>query len=197
MDDLQNSTKYQDILKTAHDLFWKFGIKRVTIEEVCKEAGASKMTFYRFFPNKIELAKTVIDSIFNESVEKYNALMASDIPFSEKVKKQILLKFEGTTNLSTELIKDIYGGQIPEIKEHWEKQSTKMLQVVLADYRDAQKKGWVNKNVNVDFIPFYTNKLFEIVSDEKAITLYGSVQNLIMELVNLFFYGILPHDSDK
>jgi AcrR family transcriptional regulator len=45
--------KYLKILAAGRDLFWKHGFKRVTIEEVCREAGASKMTFYKFFENKI------------------------------------------------------------------------------------------------------------------------------------------------
>ncbi|NQU84189.1 MAG: TetR/AcrR family transcriptional regulator [Mariniphaga sp.] len=197
MDELQNSTKYQDIIKTAHDLFWKFGIKRVTIEEVCKEAVVSKMTFYRFFPNKTELAKTVIKNMFDENIVKYRELMSSDIPFSEKVKQQILMKFEGTRDVSSELIKDVYGRQIPELTEFWEEKANEVLQEVLASYKDAQQKGWIRKDVNVEFISFYTTKLFEIVSDEKAVALYGSVQPLVMELINMFFYGILPHDSEE
>ena len=197
MDNLQSNAKYLDIIKTAHDLFWKFGIKRVTIEEVCKEAGTSKMTFYRFFSNKTELAKKVIDNLFSESFLKYRELMESDIPFAEKVEKQILLKFEGTRELSPELIKDIYGGQIPELQEFWMARTNEMLGQVLKDYRDAQTKGWIHKDINVDFIPYYSNKIFEIVSDEKAVAMYDSVQDLIMELVNLFFYGILPHEPMK
>ena len=33
----ESNVKYQDIVSTARDLFWKFGIKRVSIEEICKE----------------------------------------------------------------------------------------------------------------------------------------------------------------
>jgi len=194
---LHKTSKYQDITKTAHALFWKFGIKRVTVEEICEEAGVSKMTFYRYFPNKTELAKTVVDNLFKESLARYRELMAEDIPFLEKVKKQILLKFEGTREISSELIKDIYGGRIPGLKAYWENRTNEMVQEVLRNFREAQKRGWINKQVNVDFIPLYSEKIFKIISDEKAIGLYDNVQGLIMELVNLFFYGILPHDSEK
>jgi len=190
-----DNTKYKSIIVTGQHLFWKYGIKRVTIEEICREAGVSKMTFYKFFPNKIELAKTVLDNMFDENILKYRELMAEEIPFSEKVKKQILLKFEGTKEISQELIKDIYGGQILELTTHWENKSKEVLQEVLESYRHAQKQGWIRKEVNVDFIQFYTAKLFEIVSDEKAVALYGGVQGLIMEIINLFFYGIIPKDD--
>ncbi len=82
--------KYQAILKTAQTLFWKHGIKRVSVQEICKTAGTSKMTFYKFFDNKIALAKTILDLIYQKEWEEYIAIMEEDIPYPEKVKKTIL-----------------------------------------------------------------------------------------------------------
>ena len=61
-----NNPKRIQIVKTAKELFWKFGIKRVTIEEICREANVSKMTFYKFFSNKNELLHTVIEEMFDK-----------------------------------------------------------------------------------------------------------------------------------
>ena len=57
------SKKYKDIMSTGKDLFWKYGMKRVTVEEICKEANVSKMTFYKYFGNKYELALAIIKSM--------------------------------------------------------------------------------------------------------------------------------------
>ncbi|MCJ7802330.1 MAG: TetR/AcrR family transcriptional regulator, partial [Candidatus Marinimicrobia bacterium] len=59
------SPKFKQIVETANDLFMRFGVKRITIEEICKTAKVSKMTFYKFFKNKIELAEYIIFSIIN------------------------------------------------------------------------------------------------------------------------------------
>ncbi|WP_372931944.1 TetR/AcrR family transcriptional regulator, partial [Mariniphaga sediminis] len=59
MKENKKSKKYLEIMKTARELFWKHGFRRVTIQEICEKAGVSKMTFYKHFPNKIDLAKTV------------------------------------------------------------------------------------------------------------------------------------------
>ena len=50
-----SSPKKEQILKTGKELFWKYGFKLVTIEEICKEAGVSKMTYYKYFTNKITI----------------------------------------------------------------------------------------------------------------------------------------------
>ena len=64
--------KLRDILLAAKELFWKFGFKRVSVEEVCKEAQVSKMTFYKHFKNKIELVKSLYKLVSDEAMKKYN-----------------------------------------------------------------------------------------------------------------------------
>ena len=59
----RQSKKHHALLNTARKLFVAHGIKRVTVEEICRTADTSKMTFYRFFRNKDEIAKAVIDRI--------------------------------------------------------------------------------------------------------------------------------------
>ena len=49
--------KKQQIKKAAFSLFNKYGIKKVSVKEICKSSSTSKPTFYKFFPNKKHLAK--------------------------------------------------------------------------------------------------------------------------------------------
>lgn len=193
---MEDNQKYHDIVATAHHLFWKFGIKRVSIEEICKEAGVSKMTFYRFFKNKIELAKKVMTNIFDDAREKYDALMAQDISFAEKIKIQVLMKFEGTNEISEEFIKDIYSGWNPELQSFFGEMAGKMIVTVKNDYKEAIEKGWIRKDVKLDFIFYMSNKMTEISSDPELMKLYNNPQELIMEFMNMMFYGILPRDDE-
>jgi AcrR family transcriptional regulator len=43
------------ILLTAHDLFYRDGIRATGIDRVIAEAGVTKVTFYRHFPSKNDL----------------------------------------------------------------------------------------------------------------------------------------------
>jgi AcrR family transcriptional regulator len=188
----ETSGKYKSIIRTSHDLFWKFGIRRVTIEEICREAGVSKMTFYRFFSNKTEIAKAVIKNLFDDIERDYCKLMEQDIPFEEKIKKQLLMKFEGSKEISPELIKDLYGDSTSELYTYWTSRADEFLQLVLKDYAYAQKKGWIRKDIKLEYIIYMSNKASEIASDPNLQKLYPDMQTLIMEIANMFFYGILP-----
>ncbi|MCQ8105320.1 TetR/AcrR family transcriptional regulator [Methylomonas sp. SURF-2] len=49
------------ILSTAHDLFYRDGIRATGIDKVIAEAGVSKVTFYRCFPSKNALILAFLD----------------------------------------------------------------------------------------------------------------------------------------
>ena len=184
--------KREQILKTGKDLFWKFGFKRVTIEEICKEAGVSKMTYYKFFSNKIALVKTLVDEILQASLIKYRTLMDSNLPYPEKVLGMIELKREQTHNLSSEFFKDYLQSGDPELIAYLEKLSRENLQVFVNDFRKAQENGDIRKDLKVEFVIAVLNHLFEWVQHDKALLeLYDEPQDLAVELTRFLFYGIL------
>ena len=190
-----DSSKSLDILNTARQLFWKHGIRRVSVEEICREAGASKMTFYRSFPNKIELAKAMLQKMFDESMNEYSAIMALDIPFEEKVQKQLLLKFKGARGISAELVRDIYSNQEWGLREYMERRTEEALKVIMNDFAQAQQKGWIRQDLRLDFILFLLHRMQDWITNEQLLASYPDTQDLIMEITNFFFYGIMPHES--
>ena len=115
-----SNPKRELILKTGKDLFWKFGFKRVTIEEICKEAGISKMTYYKFFSNKMELVKTIMDKVLQDSLEKYKRIMDSDIPYPEKVVAMVQLKRDQIETMSSEFFRDYVQSGDPELISYLE-----------------------------------------------------------------------------
>lgn len=191
---IENSGKVQQLVKTAHDLFWKHGIRRVTIEEICGKAKVSKMTFYKHFKNKIDLVIYIYDQLVAESMKRYHEIMEADIKYEEKVRRIIDLKMDQTEDLSKEFFSDIYGDDFPEIRAYIDEKSQESMQIVVNDFLRAQKKGELRKNLKPEFIHYFLNQVMLMARDKELIALYDNPQDLIMELTNLFFYGIIHRD---
>ena len=188
------SGKYEDILKTAQDLFWKHGFRRVSVEEICKKAGVSKMTFYRYFPNKIELAKTVFLNVVRDGQVKFRNIMQEGIPMKEKIKRIIEFKTEATNEISREFMEDFYLGSEPELKDFVNRTTSEVWNSLINDYRNAQEAGIFRKDFKPELLIQISFKFVDLLSDEKLTGLYDSPQEFILELTNLLTYGISPHD---
>ncbi len=50
-----SSAARQRVLLTAHDLFYRDGIRATGVDRVIAESGVTKVTFYRHFPSKNDL----------------------------------------------------------------------------------------------------------------------------------------------
>lgn len=192
MNEFISNQKYIDILKTGKDLFWKYGIKRVTVEEICKEAGVSKMTFYKFFPNKIEFAKVIWEKVMTDSLSKFKNTVNSDIEFQDKVKEMFSIKLQATEDISLEFIKDIY--KLPELglqnkTEEYGKQS---LQIFVNFLKESQKTGLIRKDIKIEFIIYYFNQMSQMFDDANLVANYKHPHDLIMESMNFMFYGLSP-----
>jgi len=141
MSNKESNLKYQQIINASQALFWKHGIKRVSVEEICSLAKVSKMTFYRFFPNKIELAKHLLQELSEESLKTYRNLINSDLSFIEKVNKMIEMKLKSTNNIGQEFISDLYKNNELGLLPCIEKAQKESLDLTISFIADAQKKN--------------------------------------------------------
>lgn len=197
MDEEAKSTKFQQLIKVATELFIRHGIRRVSVEEICQTAKVSKMTFYKYFKNKVELAKYAITQMISEAMDKYRSIMDQDIPYLDKVKQMVKMKMEQTDGLSRESLGEFIHSSEPEIAELLYRKRQEIFQILLKDFIRTQEKGDIRKDVKPEFILYFFNHMFEMASDEQLVELYDSAQALIAELTNFFFYGILPRERSN
>jgi AcrR family transcriptional regulator len=185
--------KLKALMDTGRRLFWKYGFRRVTLDEICREAKVSKMTFYRWFTNKTELARAIYENEVKHGIEKFNAIMEADIPATERLKAIIKLKAEGTNDISREFLMDFYNSDDESIKSFVEDLTARSWNEIISGFRTAQEKGWFRKDFKPELLLFITQHLVPMYTDEKLLKLYDTPQDLILELANFFTYGISPH----
>ena len=75
------------ILHTAHDLFYRDGIRATGIDRVIAESGVAKKTFYRYFPSKDDLIVAFLDyrhdiwmAWFRDALQRHGGTLAALVP---------------------------------------------------------------------------------------------------------------------
>ncbi len=181
------------ILGTAKILFWKFGLKKVSVEELCKEAGVSKMTFYRYFNNKVEVLMVLLKEQMDRSVATYKEIMLRDIVYGEKVKHILDFKRKESQEVSMELVKDIYSNseELAEVRNYTMAYQQEFMSTLRQDFLSAQKKGYIKQEIKIDFVLYMLNVMEKQLHDSALIGMYDDVIDLQNDLTTMFFYGIL------
>ena len=186
--------KRQQIVRTGRELFWRHGIRRITVEEIARTAGVSKVTFYKHFANKGELVKAIFDEIMEEGFARFDEIKGMDAPFTVKVERTIQVKLEQTENLNQEFVRDTWQNSDPEVRQHIEGKVQEGMAKVREFFAEAQERGEIRRDIKLDFVMFASEHLRTLVTDERLLELYASPQELIGELTRFFFYGIMPRE---
>jgi len=182
------SKKREQIVRTAESLFSRFGAKRVTVEEVCREAGVSKMTFYKYFPNKVELVLSIRDEWVEEGFRKFDEINAKNIPFPEKIDLMTRWKVEFASRVNAEFIRELASTDdiIEQVKRRY-----------LNNITDAQKKGEIRSDIDPEFLWLVVEKINELVKEESWKSVFFELSQYHQQLRTLLWYGLLTRKEDE
>jgi AcrR family transcriptional regulator len=179
------------IVEAAEKLFNQFGFKKVSVEEICEAAGASKMTFYKYFANKNELIKHLWQVMIDASWVKLDKLDQQDVPFAEKVKMIIKMKEEATSQMGSEYIHD-YLNMVPELMDFYNQIFGKVMTRFMEIIRKAQEKGEVRKSIRPEFFLTVINMMMELAKNEQLAAVYANYTDFALEINNFLYYGLMP-----
>ncbi len=193
----QKKTKKEAILQAAKDLFWRHGLRRISIVEICTNANVSKMTFYKYFANKEVLAEYLITEMLTNWHDEYRSVMNSDLAFTAKINQVITLERKASDNMSEEFMRDIFNNEYVHLQQLIKTYRDSYHSEIVKDMTHAQKNGQVRVDIKPEFILYLLEDIGHKVMDEKLSKLYPSKQALVMELTNYFFYGIINPTNEN
>ncbi|MBD3304821.1 TetR family transcriptional regulator [candidate division KSB3 bacterium] len=185
------SKKRQQLLETARDLFFQHGIKRVTVEEICRMAHVSKMTFYKYFTNKEDIAEHVLRLLMEQGWRKLNEVEALPIPFPQKLRLMQEYKLAITAQLSPDFLEEL--AQMPFYVQERKKWTRRVMQFIT----DAQQRGDIRPEIRPEFILAMADKLNDLLADKQLISLYSDYVEFTREIWNFFYYGIVTRSEPE
>jgi len=154
------------------------------------------MTFYRFFPNKLELAKAVFDEQVDNGLAAFRNILESDtLPAEEKIRKMLVMKMDGTHEISREFLQDFYNNPELGLKDHIELKTRTVWLEIMEDFKKAQEKKIFRPDFRPELLFYMSQKFQDIVNDKAMLALYDNPQALIMDVANLIIFGIAQRDE--
>jgi len=188
--------KQNKLVDTAQELFSNYGVKRISVEEICKESKVSKMTFYRSFKNKFDILTYIIKDSYDRILKgSMKILKRKDISFAEKMKEIMAFKMKVLGSMGDAFTNDVLSYKDPDYGKFLEQKNTEAVEFAKKLYADAQKSGDIRPDVNIELIMFTAEHLSlmvkEVMSNEKFKKLYPDKAQVIEESIKLFLYGII------
>lgn len=180
--------KQQQLIEAATELFCKHGVRRVTVEEICKNAGTSKMTFYKYFSDKNAIARTALDSLINEGLKMYYEMIAEPIPFAQKIEKILMLSTSQIHAFGSAFLDDLMDSK-SALHAYFLEQQKKVRELSIEFLQQAQQDGLINSEIKIPVMMFLLNRLSELLNHPEFVRILPDIEARSCELSALFFHG--------
>ena len=176
------SKKKKEVIRTARDLFFKYGSKRVTIEEICRKAKVSKVTFYKYFKNKPALITFISNELMQEGFGKFDEISEMDISYAEKIDLMSQWRVDFFSFINTEFVSEMIS--LDTVVEEARKRFLKNITM-------AQAQGDIKPEISPGLIWLVTEKLNEIGREGKWKSLFPDYGQFQDQLRTIIFSGLL------
>jgi len=145
----QKQLTRKKIVSTAWKLFYKQGYDNTTVDEIIKESGTSKGTFYHYFDGKDGLLSS-LSSLFDDKYEELMPLLTEDKTSFNKLiflNKELFEMIE--TSISRELLGSLYSSQLTtKGAKHLMDQNRVYYRLLNEIISEGQKKGELTREMS-------------------------------------------------
>ncbi len=188
------------IIKTAGELFFRLGIRSVSIDDICRELGMSKKTFYVYFESKDALIEQMLQANLDYMAGKMEELVAMK-DFRQLV-KVFIKRQEAEKNDVRRVPQLVY-----DLKKYYPRQ--------FADFQikcfETQKKyimqyleqgvaqGLVRANLNIELTAVLFAKIHnDAIRDFEVIEAHNhNMHQLAHTAMDVFVRGVLSEEGMK
>ena len=182
----------------AEELFWRYGIRSVSMDDIATQLGMSKKTIYQYFADKDELVDAVINREINEM--QHDCLDCSS-KARDAVHEMFLTMeqiYEKISNMNPMVLNDLEKFHFESFQKFMQHKNRFLLQVITNNLTRGMEEGLYREELNVDVIA-----RFRLESALMAfnMTIFPpnkyNLANVSLEVMEHYLYGLASQKGHK
>jgi AcrR family transcriptional regulator len=174
--------KRESIIEAGEKLLVRFGVRRVTVEEISREAGVTVQAFASRFRDIEDLARVVANGWVTESVQRFEALEHSASPLTQKLELMFALGEELVARPGPVFVEDVIrlGIDITRINTR-----------IISFLEHAQNRGEVRSDIAAQVLFAALSAMQGLKHNPELREHYREAGILAKDMYNLFYEGVL------
>lgn len=191
--------KYADIIKRATDIYMRFGIKSVTMDDMARHLGISKKTLYKYVTDKTDLVnKSIQDQLETEMCRVNEGIQNSVNAIDEhiKISRSVINQMKNVQPSVFYDLKKYY----PEAWNMYQcHKNEEIYATVKNNIENGIKEGLYREDINPAITSMlYIQSVDVMFSDEmiKIMSTYNFT-TIIIEKIKYHIYGIATEKGIK
>ena len=182
----------EQVVKSVGDLFQKYGIRSVSMDDIAHELKISKKTIYQYFEDKNQLVQEVAGWIISDKLGSYrDATECASNAIEELVDIAKLIR-EHFSEMNPAFMYDVkkYYPQAWELFENHERDV--IYNSIIDNIKRGQKEGFFRTDLNAPLIAKIRFEQIHLTFDETVFPKDEyNLQAVHLELFDFFVHGVL------
>lgn len=181
----------QEILQKSLLLFFKYGVRSISMDDIANQLGISKKTLYNHFENKADLIDKMMQFHISEETGVCEQVASQSLNAIDQLSQIYHFNLNSMGNINPTLIfelKKYYGN----VWKHFENHKNHFIQnSILQNIELGQQQGLYRTDLNAAIISrIYTNRIDMVIDGELFPMTEFSFKDLIKELFIYHIRGI-------
>lgn len=192
-----SDTREGAILDAADRLLARYGYKKMTIDDLAREAGIGKGTVYLHFKSKEDVVLSHVDRIVQRVIEQLELIATSEAAAGAKLKEMLLLRvlfrFDSVQHYSesiSEVLRDLRSGLLERRQRYFEAEAKVFAGVLRAGQRGGAFRPHEALATARALIQA-TNALLPFNLSTRELGKRAEVESAVRRIVDLLLEGLL------
>ncbi len=186
------------IANKAHELFMRYGIRSVSMDEVASQLGMSKKTIYQFYADKDSLVADVIDIELDASQCECNQHKANSENAIHEIFMAVDMLLEVLTKMNPNVLFDLEKYHPVAFKKHNEFKNKFLYTIIKENLEWGKQEGLYREEVNTEIMArFRLAATYLVFNPEMFPVGKNSLTTVVTEITDNFLYGLATAKGQK
>lgn len=195
MEDLDIKDK---ILKGTEDLFMKYGVRSISMDDIARHLSVSKKTLYQYFADKDELVTTVSKSLLEKSTKQYDELRLNSSNSIEELSKLSVCMKKDMEEINPALLYDLQKFH-PKAWNVWIDHKHKFIQQsVVRNLKQGIEDGYIRPEVDPEILALVRIELVQLAFNQDLFPRERfNLAEVQLQIFEHFVFGVVTDKGRK
>ncbi len=143
------------ILYAAQELFFRYGIKRITMDDIARHLSVSKKTIYQYFEDKNKIVDSLCAVSLTENEEKFRQIAESRKDPIHEMLETAKFMTETFSKINPVFFYDLQKLYPSAWKRFNDFKNSKIMTMLKDNLEVGIQKGFYRKNINIELMAQY------------------------------------------
>ncbi|HTF16871.1 MAG TPA: TetR/AcrR family transcriptional regulator [Chryseolinea sp.] len=186
------------IIRGAENLFTKYGVRSISMDDIARHLSVSKKTLYQHFEDKEDIVTTAVQSHIERIMGEFDAIQSAAIDAIDELSKISQCLKRTMSEINPSLMFDLEKYH-PRAWNVWVESKKKFIrESVISNLKRGVEQGYFRPELDLEIMATMRMELVQLAFDDRIFpTSHFKIAEVQLQIFDHFVFGLLTEKGRK